>query len=255
MSRIKALTFNMQFGQRWDEADPDAAPIDFEGTIEFLRSREFDLLLLQEVERARPGGEQPDPAPNYLRLKHAFRGWHSVFAWPPLNPDELPFGIGLSIFSRTPLADFFHDILPAPDVIFDFQGKRVRPSERSLIGVKTEVDGRQLCVMNTHLQAFFMIGTTSNEHRGQRDAVEQRLAEVDCPAIMSGDFNIGPDEDTVAQFERAGFQAVQNEEITWRRKPFVLDHFFHNARVELESYEVVPTETSDHHALEAVFRF
>jgi len=255
MSRIKALTFNMQFGQKWDDADPDGAPIDLAGTIEFLKSRKFDILLLQEVEKARPGGEQPDPAPHYQTLKEAFPGWHTIFTWPPLNPDELPFGIGLSIFSRTPLTNFFHDLLPAPDLIFEFEGKRVLPSERSLIGVTIEIEGRQLCIMNTHLQAFFMINGSSNEHRGQRDAVERRLATIDCPAIMSGDFNIGPGEDTVEQFQNAGFEPVQNEAITWRRKPFVLDHFFYNSQVEVESYEVVPTESSDHHALEAVFRF
>lgn len=253
MARIKALTFNMQFGQCWREDSPDEAPVRIEDTIEFLRSREFDVLMLQEVEKARPGGVQPADPPNYARLKEAFPDWHSIFQWPPVNPDELPFGIGLAVFSRTPLEEVFCDVLPAPEVQFDFEGKTVLPSERSLIGAETTIDGGRVSLLNTHLQAFFMIGSTSNEHRGQRDAVEQRLRAARLPTILAGDFNVGPEETLVDQFAGAGFRAVQNERITWRRMPFVLDHFFYNPPLELEWYEVVETDVSDHHALEAVF--
>jgi len=33
MSRFHILQFNMQFGQVWDERDPDHAPINLEATI------------------------------------------------------------------------------------------------------------------------------------------------------------------------------------------------------------------------------
>ena len=40
----------MQFGQSWDEAAPDAAPIDLDRTISEVRRQSPDVLLLQEVE-------------------------------------------------------------------------------------------------------------------------------------------------------------------------------------------------------------
>ena len=62
-------------------------------------------IMLQEVERALPGGVQVQPAPNYTRLRAELAGYDSWFSYPKSDPRELPFGIGLAIFSRTPLRD------------------------------------------------------------------------------------------------------------------------------------------------------
>jgi endonuclease/exonuclease/phosphatase (EEP) superfamily protein YafD len=48
---------------------------------------------------------------------------------------------------------------------------------------------------------------------------------------------------------------VQDKEITWRRRPYVLDHVFHNAALRCLGHQVVPTPASDHHALVADFEF
>jgi endonuclease/exonuclease/phosphatase (EEP) superfamily protein YafD len=59
----------------------------------------------------------------------------------------------------------------------------------------------------------------------------------------------------VAQFAGKGFSTVQQKEITWRRRPFVLDHIFYNAPLRPVAHRVVPTPASDHHALVADFEF
>ena len=56
MSTFKILQFNMQFGQGWDDAYPDRAPIDLDLTIAEILSHDADVVLLQEVEHAQPGG-------------------------------------------------------------------------------------------------------------------------------------------------------------------------------------------------------
>ncbi len=68
MSRFRVLQFNMQFGQIWDDTYPDRAPIRLEATIEEIRQHAADMILLQEVEQALPGGVQFQPPPNYTRL-------------------------------------------------------------------------------------------------------------------------------------------------------------------------------------------
>jgi endonuclease/exonuclease/phosphatase family metal-dependent hydrolase len=103
--RFKVLQFNMQFGQPWDDAYPDHAPIDLEKTIAEIRSHNADLIMLQEVEHALPGGQQAEPPPHYMRLKKEFAGYDSYFCYPKSDPRELPFGIGLAIFSKTPLRE------------------------------------------------------------------------------------------------------------------------------------------------------
>lgn len=252
---VRVLQFNMQFGQGWDDAQPDTAPVDLDATIAEIRAHEADVILLQEVEQARPGGVQADPPPNYTRLTQALAGYDGWFAYPRPDPRELPFGIGLAIFSRTPLRDHLRLDLPSPLIEFDFYGTKTTPTDRVLIGAKTTIAGRDLQLFNTHLLAFFMLGSTSTAHPWQRALVAEQLAAATGPTLLTGDFNVSRHESLVAQFAGCGFATVQDREVTWRRRPYVLDHIFHNAALRPVAHRVVPTLASDHHALVADFEF
>jgi endonuclease/exonuclease/phosphatase (EEP) superfamily protein YafD len=245
----------MQFGQAWDEADPDCAPIDPEATLAEIRRHEADLVFLQEVEQARTGSLQPMPPPNYTHLRAALAGYDSFFAYPRADPRELPFGIGLAIFSRTPLRATFHRDLPSPPIEFEFNGRKTTPTDRLLIGAKTTLAGRELQLLNTHLLAFFMLGSTSEENGGQRNLVAEHLSAITGPGILAGDFNVRHADSLLAQFAGCGFATVQQAEVTWRRQPYVLDHIFHNAPLRPVHHEVRPTHASDHHVLIADFEF
>ncbi|MEI6493659.1 MAG: endonuclease/exonuclease/phosphatase family protein [Verrucomicrobiota bacterium] len=252
---FSTLTFNMQNGQPWDEAAPDNTRINLDQTLEFLGQQDADVIFLQEVEQGFDGGNQIEPPPNYSFLRKRLKGYDSVFAYPVANQMELPFGLGLAIFSKTKLRDFQRIDLPAAGVEFEFEGIQRHPSQRLLITVGTVVQGRDIRLLNTHLQAYFMIGSTSTEHPAQRDAIEAELRRQQGPAILAGDLNCAPGEGVVEQFERAGFRTAQNRELTWRRMPYVLDHLFYNAPLRLENQCVIPTLASDHHAVRAEFSF
>ena len=47
MKTFKILQFNMQFGQVWDDADPDHGSIDLDLTLDEIRSHGADIVLLQ----------------------------------------------------------------------------------------------------------------------------------------------------------------------------------------------------------------
>ncbi len=252
---FSALTFNMQNGQAWDEKNPDDPTVDLDGTVAFLREQDADVVFLQEVERGYEGGKQVDPPPHYSYLKEKLAGYHSVFGYPVANPLEIPFGLGLAIFSKTPLEKFYRVDLPPAEISFEFAGIKRQPSHRLLLGADTTIEGRAVRLLNTHLQAFFMIGATSNDYPGQRNVVEAELRKCDGPTLLAGDFNATPQEGLVRQFAEAGFQVSQNSEITWRRMPFVLDHIFYNASLKLERAQVIPTLASDHHAIRSEFSF
>lgn len=247
------LTFNIQNGQPWNDAAPDTPDSDLEGTLQFLRQADCDIMFLQEVEAGHDGGQQIQPPPNYTRLQADLPGYHSCFAYPPVNPDELPFGLGLAIFSRFPLSNVIPRELPAANLQFPFGGRERRPSSRLLLEAHASLPGSTLRLLNTHLQAYFMLGTSSELHRGQRDAVEAILKETTHPTVLGGDFNCAPEENLVAQFAAAGFQPVQTTEPTWRRRRYVIDHLFHSDDLILESCTVLPTPVSDHHAVRADF--
>lgn len=255
MSRFRVVQFNMQFAQGWDEAAPDEAPIRIEATIAEIRAHDADIVLLQEVERAQPNGVQPNPPPHYTRLCAELKGYHGAFAYPKADPRELPFGIGLAIFSRTPLRDHLRVDLPSPPIEFEFAGRKRTPTDRVLMGAKTTVLGHELQLLNTHLLAFFMLGSSSQDNPEQRNGVARQLAAARGPTILTGDFNVRRHHTLVQQFAAHGFKTVQDREITWRRQPYVLDHVFYNGPLRCVAHRVVPTLASDHHVLVADFEF
>lgn len=255
MSTFKVLQFNMQFGQRWDDADPDHAPVDLEMSIAEIKRHNADIILLQEVEQARAGGGQVEDPPNYVRLRKALPGYEAYFSFPKADPRELPFGIGQAIFSKTPLRNTMRRDLPSPPVSFEFKGEKKTPTDRLIVSAETTVAGHGLTVFNTHLLAFFMLNSSSEEHPGQRQMVIDLLKQSKGPTLLGGDFNVSKHESLVQQFKREGFSAVQTKEITWRRRPYVLDHFFFSHHLRAVSHSVIPTPSSDHHALLAEFEF
>jgi endonuclease/exonuclease/phosphatase family metal-dependent hydrolase len=252
---FRFLTFNIQNGQPWDPNDPDNPRMDIKAVGRFLAAQSADIFCLQEVECGHDGGCQVEPPPNYNRLKEMLPGYDSVFAYPLRNELEIPFGLGLAIFSRTLLRDFERIDLPAAPIEFEFGGKKRHASSRLLISATTDIDGAALRILNTHLQAFFMIGALSDAHPEQRNIVEAELRKQTGPAILGGDMNAAPEENLVEQFEAAGFSTVQKTEPTWKRRPYVVDHIFRNSALRLVSHQILPTPISDHDAIVADFEF
>lgn len=255
MSRFKVMQFNMQFGQVWDEKNPENAPVDLDLTIAEIKRHAADIVMLQEVEHAQPGGKQIDPPPNFTRIKQALTGYHSYFSYPKADPRELPFGIGLAIFSRTPLHDTFNYNLPSQPIEFEYAGEKKTPTDRLLIGAKTRIGKHDLQLFNTHLLAYFMLNSSSEQHPDQRNLVIKQVRRATGPALIAGDFNVSNRDSLVNQFGEAGYKTVQTEKITWRHRPYVLDHIFFNQHLTPMRYSVEPTTASDHHILVAEFDF
>jgi endonuclease/exonuclease/phosphatase family metal-dependent hydrolase len=255
MSTFTVMQFNMQFGQVWDEVDARGAPIDLDQTIAEILARDADIVTLQEVEHAQPGGVQPDPPPNYTRLQAALSGYHGYFSYPKADARELPFGIGLAIFAKTPLRDTFRFDLPSPPIEFEFEGETKTPTDRLLIGARTTLHGRDVQLINTHLLAYFMLRSSSERNPQQRELVIEQSRRTRGPVIVTGDFNVSNHDSLVAQFAEAGYRTVQATEVTWRHRPYVLDHIFHSHHVRPVRCSVEPTPASDHHILFAEMEF
>jgi endonuclease/exonuclease/phosphatase family metal-dependent hydrolase len=255
MSTFKVMQFNMQFGQIWDDAGFVQAPIDLDLTITEILGHNADIIILQEVEHAQPGGVQLDPPPNYTRLKAALKGYYGYFSYPKADPRELPFGIGLAIFSKTPLHDAFRLELPSSPVEFEFEGEKKTPTDRLLIGARTTLHGHEVQLFDTHLLAYFMLNSSSERHLQQRQLVVEQLSRSLGPTLIAGDFNVSNRDSLVHQFADAGYQSVQTTEVTWRHRPYVLDHIFHSKHLRPVHYTVKPTKASDHHILIAEFEF
>lgn len=253
MTPLKVISFNMQFGQTWDPANPDTAPVDLSQTVAAIRKADADVVFLQEVEQVDPSVIQLNPPPNFNFLKNALPAYHTHFSYPTLDPRELPFGFGLAIFSKLPLHALSVHHLPAPDIVFNFMGTPTSPTGRVLIGARATFHGREIQLFNTHLQAFFIIQHSSDHHPAQREEVKRILSSSTLPTIVGGDFNTAPGEGTVAEIESSGYKTVQDHSITWKRMPYVLDHLFYNSGWTLIDHAIIPTDASDHDILAAQF--
>lgn len=253
MSSFRVMQFNMQFGQTWDAEHPDSAPVRIEDTIAEIRRFKPDIVFLQELEHAgNPLAWSASP-PNYSALRAALPEYDSVFAVPDKDPRELPFGLGLAIFSKTPLKGLVRHVLPSPPIPFEFKGRSLTPTDRIMITATTELQGCTLRLFNVHLLAFFMLGSSSREHPEQRLKVLDRLGRSQYSTLLAGDFNVVGHDDLARQFGELGYHTVQTQTPTWRRCPFVLDHIFHDATLRCEGVGVEPTLASDHHILIADF--
>lgn len=255
MSKFTVLQFNMQFGQGWDESDPDGAPLELKNTIAEIKRMNADIVLLQEVEHALPNGKQIEPPPNFTQVRQALPSYHSYFSYPKADARELPFGIGLAILSKTPLYDEIRLELPSPNIEFDFYGKTKTPTDRIMIGAKTTIHNHEVQLFNTHLLAFFMLKASSRTHSEQRELVLQQIKKSRLPTILGGDFNVSNHVALVEQYALEGYRTVQTKEATWRRMPYVLDHIFYDRQLKLVDYDVIPTMASDHHLLISQFEF
>lgn len=251
--KFRVLTFNIQNGQPWNDQNPDEDIVNLDAIARFLLDQQADILLLQEVERGHDGGYQANPPPNYEKLKSLLPGYDSVFAYPIQNATEIPFGLGLAIFSKTPLSDFNKIDLPPAPIKFEYGGKTRQASHRLLIEAVTIINNHKLNLANTHLQSFFMIGSSSEKHPEQRNLALHRLQQRKGPAILGGDMNSAPGEGLVEQFAEAGYQTAQNHEVTWHRREYITDHLFFSPHLRLLHQSVIRTNVSDHYAVLADF--
>lgn len=213
MATFRVLTFNMQFGQPWNTKLSEP-PVEIEGTIEELKKHVTDLIVLQEVEKVEPDKVQVNPPPNFNRIKEALPEYDAYFKYPCEDKHELPFGYGLALLSKTKLYNTLSIDLPAPSLNFTYSGKVTTPTNRLLISARTSFEGNEIQIFNTHLQAFFMIGYSSDDYPQQREIITQHTKQPEGPAVLCGDFNIAPGESTVKHIESAGYRTSQTEVIT-----------------------------------------
>ena len=253
MGTFRLLQFNMQYGQVWDPNQPDAAPTRLEDTIRTLSLYDADVIMLQEVEKVQSDGRQLQPPPNFDSLRQALPGYEAVFAYPPEDSRELPFGYGLAILSRYPIRKSSETVLPGASIMFEFEGEKTSPTDRVLLSAEIDIGGRSIQFMNTHLQAYFMINASSDDYPEQREIVLREATSYEGPVVLSGDFNSAPDESLVANYEAAGLCTMQKDTVTWKRMPYVLDHVFYNNHLVLKGGTVDEVLSSDHHLLVADF--
>ncbi len=201
--------------------------------VRVLRALDADILMLQEVELGCGDGRHTDHAELLGTALNMDRVTHATVRTRTRN-------FGLTILTRRPIELIRAGALPGLDA----------REPRGAIWIETEVAGRSIQLINTHL------GLSPQERRLQIDALMGQewfgSAESRGPVVVLGDFNAGPRSYTYRQLTRRCVDAQRHVSTrrplnTWfsgnalRR----IDHIVYTDTPELELIDVDVPGTRD----------
>jgi len=237
---VRVMTYNIRHGQGNDDcsdaATPDATPegsepasleldgtpestpsaaqcnVDLVRTTDVIASLEPDIVALQEVDRFwdRSGGiDQPTELVESLDINACFGA--NLTHEPDAHAD-VPHQYGTLILSKYPILSCDNTFL----------ANRKGWEQRGLLEVRVEIDGiGEVAVLNTHLQ---------NDREGsgdeavrlrteQAEAIAERIADLEVPVILMGDFNAEPDDEELGSLQDqkvgpsdGGFATLKDED-------------------------------------------
>jgi endonuclease/exonuclease/phosphatase family metal-dependent hydrolase len=207
---LKILSYNVQFmaGKGYlfffelpDDAGPDERPsiVDVAHTTDevarIIMEEDPDVVLLQEVDDGAKRTGHTDQLRTLLsRLPGAYRCHTSTFYWKarfvPHRRIMGSVGMKLSTISKYRIASSIRrSLAPVPRnaLVRQFHPKRAILETRLPV-----TNGKNLVVLNLHLEAFPEGSDVMQKQVMQLDAVLMRLCEENHPFVAGGDFNLLP---------------------------------------------------------------
>lgn len=206
-NNLKVMTYNIKHGKGNDDCT-DATPVggdvpleecavDLGRTADVIRAQDPDIVALQEVDRfwARSGGtDQPQELADMLGMEVCYGANLSHEAD---NHADEPHEYGVAILSAFPIDSCENTFLPTPEGW----------EQRGLLEARVTVDGvGEVAVLDTHLQA----GREGEQEEAvmqrteQAVAVADRVAEIDVPIVLMGDFNANAEDAELGSLFDAG---------------------------------------------------
>lgn len=235
---LKVLDWNVQGGQGTDGV------IDFDRIIAVLKQESPDVITLQELhDNSNIGGDN-----QWQLLLDAFPGYYAHYA----RSDDNAYGgsAGNLILSRYPILEKLTYLLPQ----YPADTTAVR---RSLGGARINVGGTDVRIYTTHLSPG--LGTEATERRNrQAQAVIDKLPAdlMDTPMLLTGDFNVRPDDEIRPWFAAAGWldawtQVNANTGPDAQTHPgdgddARIDYVYATPAFDVTSAHTVQTSASDH---------
>lgn len=221
---LTVMTYNIRYGI---SADGRFNP---EALASVIEQADPDILLLQEVER----GFLLNGSHDVLALLQRRLRRHAYY-----NPASEPL-FGDAILSRWPLARVEAVALPRRDV----------PTRPGVIGaVLTLADGRELAVATTHLHEN-EAGISAEQVTDLAAHVRRWSADGTRPLLLSGDFNVEPDDPRLAPllaFLHDGLAGARPLLTSRSDRPTQqIDHMFVTDKVQLDEVRTIATTASDH---------
>lgn len=240
---IKVLQLNVwNGGKLWDNLE------------QFLREQMPDIAFFQEVF----GGSAPNLPRRYRTLeefKKIFPGYFHHFAPSFGDIDEVgTFDRGNAIFSKFPITHSDITFFDVPYKVFEEQKQRsFEFTPRALEHCVVEADGITLNLFNHH--GIWGEDGLDNARRLEMGRVIARQIQGKENVILAGDFNLGPDTETVKIIEKEvasvfGTSLVSTFNMRHKDKPgfavAAVDMMFVAPNIEILSKKCLNVDVSDH---------
>lgn len=245
-AELRVLVFNIHAGK-------DAGGVDNLGRVAALvRETRADVVLLQEVDRLTTRSGNVDQ----LRELERGTGYHGAFG---RTLDYQGGEYGIALLSRWPIV---HDTLVPLRIDPPQQRAGGSYEPRGMLAARVAMPGRELRVINTHLDA-------SRDDHYRRQEVAQVAAQLDSIAglagglaIAGGDFNAEPGTAThramTAEGVRDAWAACGDGGSGYSFPASApvkrIDYLFIANAAECASARVLVTEASDHRPLLVILR-
>jgi endonuclease/exonuclease/phosphatase family metal-dependent hydrolase len=160
---------------------------------------------------------------------------------------------GNCIMSNFPLSEK-NTIFTNHKYVEDFNFEEYDYNIRNLQHVAADVNGEQLHILNHHGHHIPSHKRGDDETLRQMRLIGEYLDTLDGPVILTGDFNLAPDSESLRQInDRLENQSVSHKLKTTRtpltHKTEVCDYIFTNNKVKVINFEASDEIVSDHKAL------
>lgn len=263
------MTYNMIHG--WDQEHLDSTPSERNRTIDFILSKDADIVCVQEVKSLRPEVDVPNLTEEQYKELTA--------RYPYI---EGPEGLDTKLLSKYPAR-----FVPGTTYI-----KEDYDTSRYTF-YRVNVKGKELTVVNLHLKSYMLttqerevvteihsLRTAKQSYRELKGDIRSKLAQgmvnrkndaailrralnrIDGPVIVCGDFNDVPEsyayrlikgDNLKDAYAETGFGPLvtYNQHLFW----FHLDQILYGGDLKALSVKKFSTKLSDHYPLMAEFEF
>lgn len=177
----------------------------------------------------------------YYSPVHNFRVMHANVAWGNAIMTTLPINNSATVFTSGEHVD---------DFSFETHSYNIRNFQHVILNV----DDKELHVLNHH-------GYHISEHKNGTDEtlkackqIAEYISLLDGPVILTGDFNLAPDSESIKQFDGLLHNLSREYKLETTRtdltkKQEVCDYIFVNDYIRVNSFFASDVVASDHKAL------
>ncbi len=250
--KLSLLQLNINSDNYWDKLLP------------YLTSHDFDILHLQEL----TGKDTINGLFHSKReifkelqeiLKGKYKGGLSISQRYTSSPNAY---LGNAIFYRNSfsLIEKKEIVLSSYDGPFPSDAKTFEKVGRSIIHLKLEIENKQISFLNTHF-AWAKTPTEEPHQTEQGQILLNYLETVQQPFVLTGDFNLDPQQPLIQKLSKLATNLTTKYGITNTLNPrthrvkslfptgVACDYIFLSPDISAQNFSVVEEDLSDHFGL------